>query len=672
MILHLLKYRQGHSLSIAICAAILLYALGMSIVAFGYYDIGQTMSVENDFYSSYAPAAQKILKGDFSSVRYYEYRGIGYPLLLAMLTPFTQDYFLSGKIISLISSLICLLLVYRIFSAISFPLLGLLTTLGLMFTKSFILFSYTVGSDMVFLALSLLSLYFLSTPLLTRKYLVLSGLLAGYAFLTRYNQLFFMPPILGYLLLWKPAPNLRLRVKNTLFFLAAYLIVIVPWFILLYKLTADPFYNLNYQNLAYDFIYLGDVEKDYFWQYLSNNYGSAWEVIRFNPLAFLSKFAGNLITHLPNQLKVFFPVYLIGFMVLGLVTFSACLFKNPFLISSACLPDKATLGFFLITGLSYYFFSGLIHYEERYLLYLLPFYLFFCFYPVHLFVSKLFKPKSGRTIFNKILVVLVYISLIFPMALNSYRFNVTWLRSLPRELIFFKEFLEYFPASNGKLMARTAHLPFLSGLTYQWIPVVRTRNELDNYLKKEGTELVYFSFLEAGARPTLSQILLDHSPRQGLIPLVKWEENNRLSILFMSPYGWRSSLPIFPLFFLDLKANDDVKNISFSLEDFQGIHEIKALLKVESPGNYEIGLAAERFSLRINGKMFLRSEPRRVNNFYLGKIFLNKGWHSFDLNFEMLSDDFFLTGPFWYTPEGKKEAIPVEALKIVKIQRSSD
>ncbi|MBI4596246.1 MAG: glycosyltransferase family 39 protein [Candidatus Tectomicrobia bacterium] len=661
---------KDHKAFMAMLSAIMFYLAGMAMLSFRYYDIGQTMAVENDFYSAYAPAARNILKIDFSSPAYYEYRGIGYPLALAFLTRITDDCFLSGKIISLFSACLSLILIYLIFSHLSSPLAAFLTTLGLMFTRPFMLYSYTVGTDMFFLALILLSLYLLLAARPTGYFFLLSGFISGYACLTRYNQLFFMVPLLFYLWCYQPTQNFNLRLKNMLSFFGAYLIILLPWFLLLYKMTGNPFYNLNYRNLAYDFIYLGDVDKDYFWQHLSENYQSFRQVFSVDPTSFLLKFAKNLSRHLPQQLKTAFPPYLIWCTALGAIMLLIRIGKsylrkrtnNTLEIIEERLREKKLLFFFFLAG-SYYLFSGLIHFEERYFLFLLPFYLFLAFLPFQYMQNEM--SKAGPSLMkSKVFILTVTIALcgaiLAPMAYASYQDNIQWLKSLPRELLVFKDFIDFFPTGRKKIMARTAHLPAITGNAFVQLPITSSEKEFYAYLGKKGIDLVYFSTLEAGKRPALASLLYDHSLREGLVPLMKWQTNRKRAVLYMSAQSQMAEPPLLPSFLFNRQKRPEI-----GLEIPSGSFILTGLIKFENPGTYGIALAGERFNLTLNGIKILHVEKGSPSNFYRKNISLDRGWHLMELTFELGRDNFFLTGPFWQTPEGKKEPIPQTSLIVL-------
>lgn len=102
-----------------------------------------------------------------------------------------------------------------------------------------------------------------------------------------------------------------------------------------------------------------------------------------------------------------------------------------------------------------------------------------------------------------------------------------------------------------------------------------------------------------------------------------------------------------------------------------GLMVLKGLIRIEIPGNYEIALAGENFNLDIDGIKLLHSERGGTNNFYRNKILLSAGWHTMELNFAMKPNNYFLTGPFWQTPEGKREPIPQASLKVLVFESPS-
>ena len=636
-------------------ALILIYSLLIATYSYRYYPVGQYMNVEHDFYNWYAPDTKQILNGNLWSIEFYDLKGIGYHLILALFTFFTGDIFKSGNFISIISSGISLFLIYKIFSRIFNPILGILTILGTMVNNFFIISSYTVGTDMFFLSLVLAAISSLYFKRVSKSYqLLFSGFFSGYAYFTRYNGLFLVFPVLLYIFfLDKENTELKRKVKDSIFYLSSFLLAIIPWHIFLYFKTGNFFFNRSYRNLVYDFIYEGNTNKDFYWQYLADNFHSSTEVFLYDPISFLSKLLEHAVSHFNNQMNsLLFSLPIKYFVLLGIIYF---------LITETRKLSKRQISFFSF-AIGYYLIMLFIHYEDRYFIFLVPFFIFFA---ANLFLNILNNFFTGKIyLYFKIA---AFIVLLFYSSTNAINFNLKRATWLPTEILYFGDFLKYFSNENDLLIARSPNLTFYAGVKYREMPLAPSVDELVNFALKKKARFIYFSNLELKFRPKVGALLYHNSKHPLLYPIMEMKSENKRGVLYYinSDYNlnYNSTGGKSPLFEEKLLRDSFLKNS----KDKKWILEAKGLLMVPEKGFYTLSFSGEGLRVAIDGENLFSSTDIVVNSSYhKRKIFLEAGYHSINISVEVAKTGIFPSGLFWEKPDGKREIVSQKNLIIEK------
>ena len=123
-----------------------LYFVIMTVLSFIYHTIGN-YGVETDFYWKYLPNAQLIQHGiiPIDSVM-----GPVYPMILAVFGLVVPDLFSAARLINILSASATLLFTYKLLQSLFRSDLALVVTLMLSVNLAFVLFTYTVGTDMFF------------------------------------------------------------------------------------------------------------------------------------------------------------------------------------------------------------------------------------------------------------------------------------------------------------------------------------------------------------------------------------------------------------------------------------------------------------------------------------------------------------------------------------------
>jgi len=145
-----------------------------------------TYGVKTDFYRFYVPDAIRIIS---AKVPTDSFKGQGYPVIIALLNVIIGDFFVSGKLLSIISATFFLFFTYKLFQDIFSSKLALSTIVFLTINPLFIKYSITASTDMFFAAL--IAIFFYSSISSKNKTWgnIASGISIGYASITRYNAL---------------------------------------------------------------------------------------------------------------------------------------------------------------------------------------------------------------------------------------------------------------------------------------------------------------------------------------------------------------------------------------------------------------------------------------------------------------------------------------------------
>ena len=249
--------------------------------------------VETDFYGDFVPTARRWMHEGAQVGN--GFRGPFYYVLLGL----AGQTFMAGKILSVLASGVGLRLLGSVAERVLDRRAALIATLALGANAVFVELSFRAASDPIFWAL------FTGTLALCLSESAedearrawwrwpAAGLLAGFAWLTRYNGIALLPA--GLLFAAFFAGPHRLRAMST--FAGGWLIAALPWALFLWKKMGDPFWNTNYQNLAIA-VYAPDpslAQQGAFMKAVG--FASAGEVLAVNFPQAVAALTRNLFTH---------------------------------------------------------------------------------------------------------------------------------------------------------------------------------------------------------------------------------------------------------------------------------------------------------------------------------------------------------------------------------------
>ena len=471
-----------------------LFAVYWTVKVFTEHRIGN-YAVETDFYWKYGPAARDLLHGRVA-IENYDSKGWGYPAAVALLSIFGLDPFRAAQILALLSAVLVGLLFYRLHRSLLGPAVALGSLLLLLSNETFLANTYEVGTDMFFFAVVIGSIALLlgrGNP--SGRTLLGSGLLAGWAFSTRYNGLFLWPGAIVLLIAVRTVDGpLADRIRRAGVWSAGFIAAALPWLIVNAVHTGNPLTNSNYVNVGYAVYGEGNWEKFFYGG--TRAIHSFADVILLDPARFVGAMGKNLFEHVRKDATELLPAIWGGLAVLG-----------GFLLIRE-RPGRRVAGYAILWAL-YFLTLVPVFYGTRFSLPLLAFWLLLAAWPF--FSHTLGRPL--RAIEGSFpLRVFVFLAIWLTTALQAYQWtedpqNPEQLRAGPYELIPAVGFLSAHGAGES-LLARKPHAAFMARMRFVPIPQFETPDSLHAIADRERARYVLVSGAElamrAGMRPFAS------------------------------------------------------------------------------------------------------------------------------------------------------------------------
>ena len=478
------------------------YFLLMLAVSLKYHVIGD-YNVETDFYWSYVPQARHILEG---VIPIEDFHGPVYPMVLALIALVTKDLFHAGVILSVLAASSSLYLIFEILKKLTKSDVALIGTLLVAANTTFVRYTYTAGTDMLFMAFITAATYFLlRDEQLNWRSIAFSAVFAALGYLTRYNGLSAAAGIPLAVVFANPfQQSWRDRFKTSGVFLGIFLVAIAPWGIFCLIQKGSFFYNRNYLNIAYEMYAKGKVGWDQYWYGEAQKFSSLSGVIFSDPGLFVTTLIRNLIDHALSDMGL-----LLGWQVgiFTLVGIAACFrFK----------PTAKALSYFIVGG-AFFAVLLLVFYGERFSMLLLPIY-------VALALKTLTLPSFARHRFWKVMHAggVIAVALLLWTGYSSLEFNRANIDSGPQEVVSIAGwFHQHFgDTEDGKIvLARKPHIAYYLDMKLEMFPYVNSYDELVAHLRKSNASYLYFGLMEAGMRPQFQKLLDPRSAPKELKPL---------------------------------------------------------------------------------------------------------------------------------------------------------
>ncbi len=479
-----------------------IYFILMLIVSLKYHVVGD-YNVETDFYWSYVPQARHILEG---AVPIEDFHGPAYPMVLAIISFFTRDLFHAGVVLSTLAAAVSLFLIFELLKKLFRSDVAFLATLLVAVNTTFIRYTYTAGTDMLFVSFITASTFFLLRSEQFRWFnLALSAALAALGYLTRYNGLSAAVGVPLAIIVANPfQQSMKERLKASAIFLGVFLAVIAPWGIYCQIQKGSFFYNKNYLNIAYEMFAKGKIGWDQYWYGDAQKFTSLTQVIMADPGLFVTSLVKNLFDHAVSDFDLLLGWQVGVFSLLGIVAFIK--YK----------PTSRVLSYFLISA-AFFGVLLLVFYGERFSMVLLPVY-------AALALKALSIPSLSQFRFWKTIQVggLIAILLVIWTGYNSMEFNRTNIDSGPKEVLSFGSWSHQNlgDSERGKIViARKPHIAYYLDMKLEMFPYVENYDQLLAELRRVKASYLYFSLMEAGMRPQFQKLLDPRNAPKELRPL---------------------------------------------------------------------------------------------------------------------------------------------------------
>lgn len=484
-----------------IYAVSLVYFIAILSFSLGYRKVGN-YDIETDFFWDYAIEARNILKG---IINVGEFRGPGYPAVVALISTLIGDLFTSGLIISAISSSLVILITFKTLKKIFNDKIAFAVSITLILNPTFLRYSYVCGTDMFFNFLVSLAVFSAIIGVLKNKntLLFLSGLAGGYAYLTRYNgiSLLIGLPLMILLLNYK---NLKNGVLKSIPTIVGYFVILFPWSVYSYIKRGEFFYNRNYLNIAYEMYAKGKIPWDNFWFEASKEYKSFIDVFLRDPGLFIEKAFLNLLDHFWRDLT-----QLCGWQF-------AILFIFGLILMISYKIDNLKLAYFA-HSLTFFLVLVFVFYSERFSMYLLPTYLSICY-------SIISWKKIERTRFGWVIILIIFNLISLPKISQMIKRDID---NQPFDILYVREQFKakFGDSERGKIIvARKPNIAYYLDMEFKPFPLVNNYDELYAELIKLNASYLYYSWIEYYFRRNL-EFLFNYSSPPPFLEVVAISEN---------------------------------------------------------------------------------------------------------------------------------------------------
>lgn len=476
----------------------------MAYLTLRYHTVGG-LGVETDFYAELYPPARKLLDGQFSPLN-YSAKGPVYSILLSGTYLIVRDFFTAGLVLNLLSAALFLVILYFLIKTVFNTLTAAITLFAAATNYLFLSHVYQAGSDIPFMLLCALSMFFLFRDRGTRD-LVLSAVFGLLAFLTRYNGAFL---VLGAFVYYAfTGDSFRARSKRIGLWLAVFTVAGLPWFIPNWIVTGSPMKNSNYVNVMMDFYGGADYER---WtDKLPKQFTGMADIFLYNPAYFVRHYARNMALHFRRDMTDLAGLGVGIFVILGALALTVI------------RPVKRSL-LYLLFGVFYFLILALVFYNPRFSLFLLAIYLPLAVWPYTLRV----RPGSIRWVLRFMLVMfMVVICSALPASVRRVNLEIRDSPEFLRDLGLALGRVE--PDKTQQIIARKPHTAYYAGLVPIMFPdKPQTIDELVTYCRENGIRYILYSVIEAQTRPNLYDLVNINEKHPGLVEV----HHNRFGVIY--------------------------------------------------------------------------------------------------------------------------------------------
>lgn len=457
--------------------------------------------VETDLLGDLIPAARALRAGHIDAA-HFEFKGPGYPVLLAAAGALVGDDWMGARVLNVIGAALGAWFVYRVASRFLGPASGLFVLCGLFLNPVWVLAGVEAGTDMPSFALSMCATDMVLRARRPRSWGA-AGFVAASAILTRYNAVSLVPAALVTLIVAMRGRSLpvaeprddfpRERTWRTaLSGLAPYMVglalPLAAWALAGWIATGAALQSRNYLNVAFQ-IYGRGGTWDEFWLDAGLRFHSLFDVLAFDPRRVAVLLGRNAALRWIDDLRQLVPVWI------GVPALLGMLFVWP--RRRGVIPIGAHFAFA-------YLVLTTVFYNTRFFLYLVPFYLMGA--AALIFEVPIARPggtgksrTGGRAIPVALRVAVATILLLGSGVVMWARVRAQ-LAHEPLEVRVAAETLRRIAPHGGRIMARKPHVAYFAGMDLVPLPQVDTFMDLFTAARATRADYLFYSGIEADLR----------------------------------------------------------------------------------------------------------------------------------------------------------------------------
>jgi tetratricopeptide (TPR) repeat protein len=478
------------------------FAVAALAVALGPHVVGDVFT-ETDFYGSYGPGARALQQGQLDASR-YAVVGPMFELLLAAAGLIVRDLFTAAELLAVASMTAALALWGSLLARRLGPLAGLLAIAFLASNAQFFRYAWSATTDAPALALQAASLWALlggrphagATHASSARRIAAAGLLAGLAFLTRYNSIALLPAGLAALAFgWTGSPR-GARLRHALVFGGAFLAPVLPWTIVSLA-QGVPLQTKLHHNIAFE-VYARPhgIVWDIYARDLEPQFPTLWSVLARDPAAVVSRLLFNLFDHLRLDARI-----LTGWP-LALTALAGTWFAWRDRRLGVLAPVLLAMALLFMTLVPAF-------HSERYSLAVLPAW-------AALAACAFASPRYALPLARVWWKLLLLPAVLLPALAAARAITARTLDQLPVEVLEAARQVRPLLKSGDRVLARKPHFGWYAGLETAPLPLADTLSQWADAARRERARWLYFSWPEAQLRPRFEWLLDSTSAAPGL------------------------------------------------------------------------------------------------------------------------------------------------------------
>ena len=474
---------------------------------------------ESDFYGAYARGARLIQHGHLLPSR-YTVVGPGYEIALALAGLAVRNLYVAAQLLSAVSAAFIAWAWFTLLSRRVDARLGAAMVVFLCTNDGLFRYASSATTDTFGIALQAAALLALlgaprsngaraATPGLRR--IAIAGVLAGIAFLTRYNAIALLPAgLLAIVIGGTGAPR---RVPAAVAFGLAFLLPVAPW--IAFSLAhGGTLATQLHHNLAYEvFARSKGIAWDDYQKNLQSQFPNLGAVIARDPGAVAARVFANVAGHLQSDATT----------LLGVPVAIAAGVGLALAIAAGWLPALVPL---LVTGALLFLTLVPVFYSERYSLALLPLYATLAGAAFASPIGALAVGRSPR-VWLKVAAAALVLALVLPAGFARL---ARIYDQLPYEVLDAGRALQTLRQPGDRVISRKAHIAYYGGCEPLAFPFADDLAALARYARDSKARWLFVSWPEVETRPRFYYLLDTTGVVPGLTP--RFSSPRRPAVLY--------------------------------------------------------------------------------------------------------------------------------------------